>query len=51
LRCARAKADVTLMPKIQQVWQNNLQVHGADKVWHQLKSGGGLRPVELLSGS
>ena len=33
-RCARAKTDDTLMPQIQQVWQSNLQVYGADKVWH-----------------
>ena len=25
------------MPKIQHVWQANLQVYGADKVWRQLK--------------
>ena len=36
LRCARAKTDDTLSPKIQQVWQSNMQVYGADKVWHQL---------------
>jgi hypothetical protein len=24
------------MPEIQRVWQANMQVYGADKVWHQL---------------
>ena len=24
------------MPEIQRVWQSNMQVYGADKVWHQL---------------
>ena len=36
LRCARAKQDATLLPQIHQVWQSNMQVYGADKVWHQL---------------
>ena len=36
LRCARAKRDDILMPEIQRVWQANMQVYGADKVWHQL---------------
>ena len=36
LRCARAKKDATLLPQIHRVWQNNMQVYGADKVWHQL---------------
>ena len=36
LRCARAKRDDILMPEIQRVWQDNMQVYGADKVWHQL---------------
>ena len=40
LRCARAKMDDTLMPQIQQVWQNNMQVYGADKVWYQLNREG-----------
>jgi putative transposase len=40
LRCARAKTDDSLMPKIQQVWQSNMQVYGADKVWHQLNREG-----------
>ena len=40
LRCARAKQDETLLPLIHQVWQANLQVYGADKVWHQLNREG-----------
>ena len=28
------------MPDIQRVWQANLQVYGADKVWRQLKREG-----------
>ena len=35
-RCVRAKRDDTLMPQIQGVWQANLQVYGADKVWKQM---------------
>jgi transposase InsO family protein len=37
LRCARARRDDLLMPQIERVWQQNMQVYGADKVWHQLK--------------
>ena len=33
----RAKRDEVLMPMIEQVWQANLQVYGADKVWRQMK--------------
>ncbi len=40
LRCARAKTDDTLMPKIQQVWHSNMQVYGANKVWHQMNRQG-----------
>jgi len=40
LLCARAKQDETLLPQIHQVWQNNMQVYGADKVWHQLNREG-----------
>lgn len=35
-RCARAKRDELLMSQIQRVWQANMQVYGADKVWRQL---------------
>ncbi|HNI83435.1 MAG TPA: IS3 family transposase [Rhodocyclaceae bacterium] len=40
LRCARTRRDAALMPDIQRVWQANLQVYGADKVWRQLKREG-----------
>jgi transposase InsO family protein len=36
LRSARAKRDERLMPHIERVWQANLQVYGADKVWKQM---------------
>jgi putative transposase len=39
-RCARARRDELLMPEIQRVWETNLQVYGADKVWHHLKREG-----------
>jgi putative transposase len=35
-RCARAKRDEALMPQIERVWQSNMQVYGAVKVWRQL---------------
>jgi len=35
-RCARALRDDVLIPAIQRVWQANMQVYGADKVWRQL---------------
>ena len=40
LRCVRAKQDEILLPLIYQVWQSNMQVYGADKVWHQLNREG-----------
>jgi putative transposase len=36
LRPARAKRDERLQPEIQRVWDENLAVYGADKVWRQL---------------
>ncbi len=36
LNCKRAQRDAALMPHIERVWQANLQVYGADKVWRQL---------------
>ena len=36
LRCQRAKQDELLLPHIQRIWQTNMQVYGADKVWKQL---------------
>ncbi|MDH1825089.1 IS3 family transposase [Delftia tsuruhatensis] len=35
-RCARVLRDEALAPEIQRVWQANMQVYGADKVWRQL---------------
>ncbi|MFL9861580.1 IS3 family transposase [Paraburkholderia madseniana] len=35
-RCARAIRDERLRPEIQRVWQANMQVYGADKVWKQM---------------
>jgi transposase InsO family protein len=40
LCCARAKSDLSLAPQIQRVWQANMQVYGADKVWHQMNREG-----------
>ena len=40
LRCARAKLDETLKPKIQRIWQANMRVYGADKVWKQMSREG-----------
>jgi putative transposase len=36
LRSARAKRDEVLEPEIQRVWEANLKVYGADKVWKQM---------------
>ena len=35
-RCARAQRDDVLAPRIERVWQTNMRVYGADKVWRQL---------------
>ena len=40
LRSARAQRDARLMPAIKRVWDDNLQVYGADKVWRQMNSEG-----------
>jgi putative transposase len=40
LRSVRAQRDDRLMPQVERVWQANLQVYGADKVWHQLNREG-----------
>lgn len=40
LRCDRDVSDELLMPQIQRVWDDNLQVYGADKVWRQMKREG-----------
>ena len=36
LRSARARRDDELAPQIKRVWQVNMQVYGADKVWRPL---------------
>ncbi|MEK8090923.1 IS3 family transposase [Thermithiobacillus plumbiphilus] len=40
LRSARVRRDAVLMSEIERVWQANLQVYGADKVWRQLNREG-----------
>ncbi|HEX7749079.1 MAG TPA: IS3 family transposase [Bordetella sp.] len=40
LRSARAKRDAELVPQVEQVWQDNMQVYGADKVWKQMNREG-----------
>ncbi len=40
LRSRRAQRDETLVPHIERVWNANLQVYGADKVWRQLRREG-----------
>ena len=45
LRCARSKRDDVLIPHIQRVWQANMQVYGANKVWHQMNREG-IPPAE-----
>ena len=40
LLSARAQRDDELLPKIEQVWNTNLQVYGADKVWKQMNREG-----------
>jgi transposase InsO family protein len=40
LRCARAQRDAQLLPAIEQVWNDNQQVYGADKVWKQMNREG-----------
>jgi putative transposase len=36
LQPARVQRDQALIPHIERVWQTNMQVYGADKVWKQL---------------
>ncbi len=36
LRSDRAKRDEVLIPHIERVWDANMQVYGADKVWKQM---------------
>ncbi|UAL02034.1 IS3 family transposase [Cupriavidus pauculus] len=39
-RSARSKRDEWLRPEIKRVWQANMQVYGADKVWKQMNREG-----------
>lgn len=39
LRCSRAERDL-LSIEIERIWQANLRVYGADKVWRQLRRKG-----------
>ena len=36
LRSDRTRRDEAQLPEIQIVWQENMQVYGAEKVWRQL---------------
>ena len=40
LQPARVLRDAVLAPQIERVWQSNLRVYGADKVWRQLRREG-----------
>lgn len=40
LRCARARRDEVLAEHVARIWQANLQVYGARKVWRQLQREG-----------
>ena len=40
LRSARVQRDAQLVPSIEQVWSDNQQVYGADKVWKQMNRQG-----------
>ena len=40
LRCPRAQRDDSLVPHIERVWQANMRVYGADKVWKQMNREG-----------
>ncbi len=39
-RSQRVRRDAVLVPEIERVWQANLRVYGADKVWRQLNREG-----------
>ena len=40
LRCQRVQRDGVLSPHIERVWQANMRVYGADKVWKRLNREG-----------
>jgi transposase InsO family protein len=37
LRPSRRRRDAVLLAEIERVWENNMRVYGADKVWRQLR--------------
>jgi putative transposase len=37
LRPPRQQRDAALLPQIERVWEGNMRVYGADKVWRQLR--------------
>ena len=40
LRCQRDQRDDILAAQIERVWQDNMRVYGADKVWKQMNREG-----------
>ena len=36
----RTQSDARQLPQVQRVWQSNMEVYGADKVWRQLNREG-----------
>jgi putative transposase len=40
LRCARAQRDDVLITHVERIWEANMQVYGADKVWKQMNREG-----------
>jgi len=40
LRSLRTQRDANLLPQVRRVWQANMQVYGAEKVWRQLNREG-----------
>lgn len=40
LRPARIQRDEELKPQIQRIWEANMQLYGADKVWRQMNREG-----------
>lgn len=40
LRCRREQRDEVLVGHVQRVWQDNVRVYGADKIWRQLNREG-----------
>ena len=40
MRSLRSQQDAVLAPRVHRAWEENFQVYGADKVWHQLRREG-----------